>query len=78
MAVRRPTRKKKVRRKKAKKVNRVFELTQEEKELLNRATAMLTLAKLNMTSTWKPIRKRYNLPDTAYYQRDTGKVIING
>ncbi len=48
--------------------------TDDERERLNRASAMLKLAQRNLEDVWTPIRKRYRLPVEIIYDRETGEV----
>ena len=51
-------------------------LDPEETQAVNTATALITLAKMNMQSVWSPIRKKYDLPQDVTFDRETGKVIV--
>ena len=53
-------------------------LTDQERELLNVASSLKDLARINFAKVWIPIRDKHNLPDgDINYDRETGEVRSN-
>lgn len=55
---------------------REVQLTSEEQEQVNAATAAIHAARETLGNIWGPIRERYALPREAFYQRETGLVRV--
>lgn len=50
-------------------------LSDEDRQVLNEAVALVALAKKHLERTWSSVRERYNLPAGIQYDRETGEVV---
>lgn len=51
-------------------------LTQQELDLMNAATRLFDVAKVNLECALRPIREKYGLPGPFNYDRGTGEIAV--